>query len=329
LGGIKRQGANIKLMFCLNLESTDPYFNLALEEVLLKNSRDEYLILGINNPSVIIGKHQAAHKEADTKFVFGKQIPVIRRISGGGTVFHDKGNLNFTFLRQSETGKQIDFPKYTRPVIDFLLSLGINAKFVGKNDIKVDGLKISGNAEHVYRNRVLHHGTLLFDTSFDHLRNSIRKNTSCYRTRAVDSNPSSVTNLREMMPGFTDIYQLRSEMINYFLRYFPDISIHEISAKEKEEAEMLVVQKYKTWEWNYAYGPEYHFNNRFNIEGKDHSCHLFVKEGIIAECEIEGSEKMANAGKKLKGCRHMVEDIFEIFSRNGISVNTNDIFNFF
>jgi lipoate-protein ligase A len=325
----KRQKAKIKLMFCLNLESTDTYFNLAIEEVLLKNSREEYLILGINDTSVIIGKHQAAHKEADTKYVIGNQIPVIRRISGGGTVFHDKGNLNFTFIRQSETGKQIDFPKYTRPVIDFLLSLGINAKFEGKNDIKVDGLKISGNAEHVYRNRVLHHGTLLFDTSLDHLRNSIRKDISCYRTRAVDSNPSSVTNLKEMMPGFPEIYQFRSVMTNYFLRYFPDITIHEISDKEKEEAEILADQKYKTWEWNYAYGPEYHFNKRFKIEDKDHSCHLFVKEGIIAECDIEGSAKMKTAGKKLIGSRHMADDIFEILSKEGINVSTNDIFNFF
>jgi len=316
-------------MFCLNLESTDPYFNLAIEEVLLKNSRKEYLILGINNTSVIIGKHQAAHKEVDTEYVIGNQIPVIRRISGGGTVFHDKGNLNFTFIRQSETGKQVDFPKYTRPVIDFLLSLGIDAKFEGKNDIKVDGLKISGNAEHVHRDRVLHHGTLLFDSSLDHLRNSVRKDISCYRTRAVDSNPSSVTNLREMMPGSPDIYQFRSVMTNYFLRYFPDITIHELSENEKEEAEILAVKKYKTWEWNYAYGPEYHFDNRFKIEGKDHSCHLFVKAGIITECEIEGSEKMATAGKKLIGCRHMFDDMFEVFNSEGLSVNTNDIFNFF
>lgn len=316
-------------MFCLSLESTNPYFNLAIEEVLLKNSRDEYLILGINDPSVIIGKHQTAHKETDTKFVLANQIPVIRRISGGGTVFHDKGNLNFTFIKQSETGKQVDFPKYTRPVIDFLLSLGINAKFEGKNDIKVNGLKISGNAEHVYRNRVLHHGTLLFDTSLDHLGNSIRKDTSCYRTRAVNSNPSPVANLKEMITRLPDLYSFRTEMINYLLGYFPGMTIHELSPEEKAEAAILSVQKYKTWEWNYAYGPEYHFDNRFKIEGKDHSCHLFVKEGIITECDIEGSEKMVTAGKKLVGCRHMVDDVLEVFSREGFSLNINDIFNFF
>ena len=119
-------------MFCINLESNDPFFNLAVEEILLKNSKEEYLILGINSPSVIIGKHQSGHMEVNIKFVNKYQIPVIRRISGGGTVFHDCGNLNFSFIRQSESGKQVDFRKYTQPVLDFLKSMGIEARFEGK-----------------------------------------------------------------------------------------------------------------------------------------------------------------------------------------------------
>ncbi len=102
---------------------------------------------------------------------------MIRRISGGGTVFHDRGNLNFSFILNSKQGKQVDFKKYTLPVISFLSSIGVDAKFEGKNDLKVDGLKISGNAEHIYRNRVLHHGTLLFDTDLELMRDSLRKDT--------------------------------------------------------------------------------------------------------------------------------------------------------
>ena len=109
-------------MFCINLQSNDPFFNLAIEEYLLKNSQEEYLILYINSPSVIIGKHQTGHREVNTRFVTENNIPVIRRISGGGTVYHDAGNLNFSFIRQCETGKQVDFLKYTQPVIGFLES---------------------------------------------------------------------------------------------------------------------------------------------------------------------------------------------------------------
>lgn len=316
-------------MFCITLESDDPFFNLAIEELLLKNSKEEYLILGINNPSVIIGKHQSAHREVNTKFIIENDIPVIRRISGGGTVFHDKGNLNFTFIRQSETGKQVDFRKYTQPVIDFLLSLGVEAKFEGKNDLKVGGFKISGNAEHVHRNRVLHHGTLLFNTSLDMLRNSLRKDTSCYITRAVESNHSSVMNLNEKLNSFRDIYEFRSEMMNYFLQNMANAVIYKLSPSETEEAESLVATKYKTWEWNWAYGPEYTFNNSFQINGKHHSCSLFIKDGVIWKCTIEGNVKLMSAAKKLIGCRHMVSDILKVFNEDNLLINNEEIFNFF
>jgi lipoate-protein ligase A len=316
-------------MFCITLESADPFFNLAIEELLLKNSKEEYLILGINNPSVIIGKHQSAHREVNTKFVIENDIPVIRRISGGGSVFHDKGNLNFTFIRQSETGKQVDFRKYTQPVIDFLLSLGVEAKFEGKNDLKVGGLKISGNAEHVHRNRVLHHGTLLFCTSLDMLGNSLRKDTSCYTSRAVESNPSSVMNLNEKLNSFLNIYEFRSEMMDYFLRNLSDTVIYKLSPSETEEAESLVATKYKTWEWNWAYGPEYTFNNSFQINGKNHTCSLFIKDGIIWKCTIEGSVKLMSAAKKLIGCRHMVTDMLKVLKEENILITDEEIFKFF
>lgn len=316
-------------MYCIIPDSDDPFFNLAIEEVLLKNSNDEYLMLGINSPSVIIGKHQSAHKEVNTKFVFENEIPVLRRISGGGTVFHDMGNLNFTFICRSDTGRQVDFRKYTKPVIEFLLSLGIEAKFEGKNDLKVGGLKISGNAEHVHRNRVLHHGTLLFSTSLDLLRNVLRKDTSCYTSKAVSSNPSSIMNLNEKLNGFQDIYDFRLRMMNFFLQNIPAAEPYKISASELIEAESLASAKYKTWEWNYAYGPEYTFINSFHIKDKLVSCRLFVKDGIIHQGEITGSEELAVTNPKLTGCRHMAADLMKFFKEENILISYDDIFNFF
>ncbi len=316
-------------MYCINLESYDPFFNLAVEESLLKSSDEEYLILGVNNPCVIIGKHQSAHREVNTKFVIENKIPVIRRISGGGTVFHDNGNLNFTFIRQSEPGKQVDFRKYTQPVIDFLISSGISVKFEGKNDLKVDGLKISGNAEHIHRNRVLHHGTLLFSTSLEILRNSLRIDASCYTSRAVESNRSSVTNLKEKLTQFNDIDEFRTEMINYFLKNLSHIVKYNLTQAEKNEAESIANSKYKTWEWNWAYGPEYNFKNNFKINGLLHSCSLFIKDGIIWKCTIEGSDQMKFVSKKLIGCRHMVNDLSEVFLKENIFFTNNEIFNFF
>jgi lipoate---protein ligase len=316
-------------MFCINLDTTDPFFNLAIEEFLLKNSKEEYLIVYINDPAVIIGKHQSGHREINTKFVTENKIPVIRRITGGGTVFHDHGNLNFSFIRQSESGKQVDFRKYTQPVIDFLKSVGVEALFEGKNDLKVNGFKISGNAEHVHRNRVIHHGTLLFSTSLEWLRNSIRKDTSCYKSRAVMSNPASVINLNGILSRFQDILEFRTEMISYFLKSFSDLVLYNPMKEELLQVEYLSSSKYKIWEWNWAYGPEYTFQNKFEIKETLHSCNLFVKDGIIRKCSISGSDQMKSISEKILGCRHMVNELSEVFKSENISLTASEIYNFF
>ena len=316
-------------MLCLNLRSTDPFFNLALEEILLKNRKENFLILGINDPSVVIGKHQVPHREVNTRFVTEQGIPVIRRISGGGTVFHDHGNLNFSFIIQSAEGKQVDFRKYTLPVIRFLTTLDIDAKFEGKNDLKVNGLKISGNAEHVYHERVLHHGTLLFSTSLDVLRNSLRKDTGNYTSRAIASNPSAVINLKEKLNDVHDIAQLKSMMFNWFLNNMPDAEEYTIDEDISAETASLADSKYRTWEWNYAYGPEYHFNNRFDSGNMHFSCNIFVKDGIIVDCEIKENAQLNGFAKNLVGIKHMPEEFSRIFSENGISLNNDELYGFF
>jgi lipoate-protein ligase A len=310
-------------MNCITLESDDPCSNLAIEEILLKKSSEEYLILGINKPCLMIGKHQSAHREVNTRFATENNIPVIRRISGGGTVFHDKGNLNFTFIRQSEEGKQIDFRKYTLPVINFLLSLGIEAKLVGRNSIDVGEYKISGNAEHINRNRVLHHGTILFSASLELLENSIRKDKEHYITRAVDSNPASVMNLKEKLKGFKDISDFRTAMMDYFLRNLTGTKVHSLSPQEIDEAESLAITKYNTWEWNWAYGPEYTFNNSFHLNGDEFSCGLSVKDGIIQKSTIEKNNLKLSVSEQLVGCRHMV------IGNEGFLKTKEDIYNFF
>jgi lipoate-protein ligase A len=219
--------------------------------------------------------------------------------------------------------------KYTKPVIDFLKYMDIDAKFEGKNDLKIDGLKISGNAEHVHRNRVLHHGTLLYNTSLDSLRNSIRKDISHYSSRAVASNPSHVVNLNEKLSCFNDITELRSEMINFFLKNLPDTFPYELTEEEILQAESIALTKYHTWEWNWAYGPEYNFSNSFEINNVSYSCNLAVKDGLISECSIEGDGPLRDYSKKLIGCRHMVDDINMFFNKMEIILGEEDIFKFF
>jgi lipoate-protein ligase A len=214
-------------------------------------------------------------------------------------------------------------------VIEFLAHVGVDAKFGGKNDLKVDGYKISGNAEHVHGNRVLHHGTLLFNTSLDDLRNSIRKDLTQYSSRAVSSNPSQIRNLCDILERFSDVSEFRSEMLHYFIRSLPGASLYEISSIETMQAEAIALSKYQTWEWNWAYGPEYTFRNDFLHEDRPHSCSISVRDGIITGCTIEGSIVMNNLETKLIGCRHMVNDLLELFRQQNITLKDDEIYNFF
>lgn len=313
------------MMYCIDSYTINPFLNLAVEEYLLKNRPEEFFLLSINSRAVVAGKHQCIHREVNTRFVTENNIPVIRRISGGGTVFHDEGNLNFSFIRNCEAGKQVDFPRYTRPVIDFLQSLGINALLEG-SDIKVDGLKISGNAEHVHRNRVLHHGTLLWKASLDTLRSCLRKDTSSYKTRAVASRPSTVTNLAEKLNEFRDTGEFRSAVMDYFLKTIPGAEVYRLSDEEIREVEKLS-PKYATWEWNYAYGPEYEFSGEFEFRGKKVSGNLTVKDGLITKCNIEDDPGPEKICRKLTGIKHMPEELRKALGDQGL--NENDVYNFF
>ena len=300
-------------MYLIDLNTTDPCFNLAVDEYLLMNSSDEFLLLGSNDTCVIIGKHQVLHRETNTRLAYENNIPVIRRISGGGTVFHDRGNLNFSFIINSDPGRQVDFRKYTRPVIDFLKSFNLPVEFGGKSDLKIKGFKISGNAEHVFHNRVLHHGTLLYESDLDILRSSLRKDTSRYFTRAVSSNPAPVTNIRPILSGMSedpgDIQSFRLRMADWFTRNHLITEKRVLSENEEKDISVLSENKYQTWKWNYAYGPEYRFAGGFKFRNENFTCNIMVIEGIITECGIEGPADLSSLAEKLIGQRHMVDDL--------------------
>lgn len=316
-------------MFSLIQESGDPYFNLAAEDYLLHERKEDFLLLSVNDPSVIIGKHQVAHREVNTRFINSTNIPVIRRISGGGTVYHDRGNLNFAFIRQSEQGKQVDFRYYTQPVIDFLGSLGITALFEGKNDLTVDGLKISGNAEHVFRERVLHHGTLLFNASIENMKQVIKPRNDSYSSRGVESNRTSVTNLGPRLKNMATIDRFMAEMHHFFHSTTYGMIPFSFTPGEIEKIKELADSRYRRWEWNFGYGPPYTFSGSFTVAGLAHKCRFLVKDGIIWESDITGSPEAATAGKKLIGCRHMPEDILSLFRREMIPITNEEVYDLF
>lgn len=264
----------------------DPYFNIAAEEYFLKNFEEDFFYLYINEPSIIVGKHQNTVAEINVPYVFENSIKVVRRLSGGGTVFHDGGNLNYCFIQKGTEGHLVDFKKYTNPIINTLQSLGVNAYMRGKSDLVIDDLKFSGNAEHVFRSKVLHHGTLLFASELDRLNEAIKADWSKFKDKAVRSNRSKVTNILSHLSKSLSIDEFRVEILNTVLAEQDDVDFYELSAKDEEAINKLVTEKYETWEWNFGYSPEYEFTKKQSSPKGELSIRMKIKKGLIQYIDI-------------------------------------------
>lgn len=200
-------------MLLINRKQSDPFFNIAAEEYFLKNFDDEFVMIWQNNPSVVIGKHQNTFAEINTSYLDEKNIPVIRRISGGGTVFHDDGNLNYSVITKSEKREQlVDFISFTTPIIEFLKSFELKAEFSGKNNLTINGKKFSGNSAHVHKKRVLHHGTLLFNSNLNVLEKAITPADYKITDKAVKSVRAEVTNLSTLIKDSITITDFQKQM---------------------------------------------------------------------------------------------------------------------
>ena len=300
-------------MLILDSPYTDPVFNIAAEEYLLKEILDDIAFFYINEPSIIIGKHQNAYAETNFDFVSRNNIRVVRRISGGGTVWHDEGNLNFSFILNGEEGKLVNFREYARPILDFLQDLGVAASFGERNEILVDEYKISGNAEHVFRNRVLHHGTLLFSSDLHALSESLKVNPLKYEDKAVKSIPGKVANIIDFLPLKTDINGFRYSLIEYFQRTYPDSSKYELKDTDKKRISDLAGDKYSSWEWNFGYSPPYRLSRKFELGDLPVYLDLRVEKGMIQKIHIlaEGMnpENVEALKKQLTGTAHDPESV--------------------
>ena len=272
---------------------TDPYYNLAAEEYLLKTAQVDTFMTWRNEPSVIIGKHQNALKEIDQSYIEKNNLPVIRRISGGGTVYHDPGNVNFTFIFTNRKENLIDFIEFTRPVILFLQNLGLDASFSGKNNITIEGLKVSGNSAHLYKNKVLYHGTLLFDSDLDILDRAIAGHEELFNDKAVRSIRSKVTNIRGLLANDISTEDFISQFKKFIFHYYKDIYEDKLDESDEAEIKKMVEAKYHSYQWNYGYSPDYEFNNRWINNGDEYSVSLKVTDGIIREAELSGPETVS------------------------------------
>jgi lipoate---protein ligase len=275
-------------MLIIKRHNTDPYFNLATEEYVLKNFDDDSFMLWRNEPSIIVGKHQNTLAEINLDYVNENKIKVVRRLSGGGAVFHDLGNINFTFTRQGDHHTLVDFRKFTEPIIEVMQKLGIEARFEGRNDLTIDGRKFSGNAEHVYKDRVLHHGTLLFSSEMTDLSSALKVDPSKFSDKAVKSVRSRVTNISEHLKEPLEIEEFMELINQHVNEKYPDAATIQLSDNDHLKIHRLVEEKYSTWEWNFGYSPKYNFQKQAKTNGGHIEVNLQVENGIISEAKIFG-----------------------------------------
>lgn len=253
-------------MLIIRRHNTNPWFNLATEEYILKNFEEDSFMLWRNEPSIIVGKHQNTLAEINVDYVKQNNIKVVRRLSGGGAVFHDLGNLNFTFIRKGEKESLIDFRKYTEPILEVLQKLGIDARFEGRNDLTIDGKKFSGNAEHIWKSRVLHHGTLLFSAMMTDLTQALNVDPRKFQDKAVKSVRSRVTNISEHLTTPMDVLQFSELIEKHILEKYPEAKFYDLTDDDHDNINELVRMKYGTWEWNFGYSPQYNFKKVVRAE---------------------------------------------------------------
>jgi lipoate-protein ligase A len=304
-----------KNMLCIRSNSANPWFNLASEEYLLKESGEDIFMLWQSEPSVVVGKHQNTLAEINYNYIRRNNIKVARRLSGGGTVYHDRGNLNFTFILNGIEGRLINFYRYMEPVLKVLQGLCVDARFEGRNNMMINSMKISGNAEHIYKKRILHHGTLLFNTDIDKLAESLKVTPGRYTDKAVQSIRSAVTNIRNYLQQDIDILQFRDILFNHIFENNHDSMIYELSRKDEDRINALVGSKYSTWEWIYGYSPKYSLNGIYRTGRREVQFTIFVETGIIREMEVKGAgindKKISDLSNLFRGLVHRESDLMK------------------
>lgn len=302
--GAGKEGKRVRF---LRLTGTDPAFNLAAEEWLLDQAVGDVFMLWRNARSVIVGRNQNTLSQIDEAFVRQHAIPVVRRLTGGGAVFHDLGNVNFTFIALGQNVRDIDFGRFTRPIVAALGAMGVPCAFSGRNDLVIDGKKISGNAQHVAKGRVLHHGTLLFAADMADLSGALRVHPSKFADKAVQSIPKRVTNIASHLPAPMDVTEFMDRLMAH-VSGGVDQGDPSLSPAETDAIARLAETKYRSWEWNYGFSPRYGFAKTTRTPGGLVEAHLEVVDGVIREARIFGDffgvGDIAVLEARLRGCRH-------------------------
>lgn len=279
------------MLFIDNKGITDPRINLAIEEYALKylDLSESYLLFYINEPSIIIGKNQNTIEEINTAYVEEQNIHVVRRLSGGGAVYHDKGNLNFSFITKDDGESFHNFKKFTEPVVQALEKLGVKAELSGRNDIIAsDGRKISGNAQFSTRGRMFSHGTLLFDSEIDSVVSALKVKKDKIESKGIKSVRSRVANISEYLEGKITIEQFRELLLRNIFDDIESVPTYELKEDDWKKINEISQERYQNWDWNYGKSPKFNYQHSHRFPVGQIDVRLEVQKGSIHNCKIYG-----------------------------------------
>lgn len=309
-----------------NKDINDPRINLALEEYLLRNlkTEDDILLFYINSPSIIIGRNQNTLEEINHEYVDANGVHVVRRLSGGGAVYHDLGNLNFSFITNYHSTNFRNFKKFTEPVIQVLKEMGVEAELSGRNDILVNGFKVSGNAQYSTTSRMYSHGTLLFNSHLENVAKALNVKMSKISSKGIKSVRSRVANLSEFIQEPMDVFEFRERIMTGVFRDLPGIPRYHLTDKDWEGVQKLTEERYGNWDWNYGKSPEFNVQKTNRFPTGEVDARINVLNGIIQSIKFYGDflgqGEVGEIEEKLKGIKFDRESLAEAI--NHIEIET-------
>ncbi|KIL50144.1 lipoate-protein ligase A [Jeotgalibacillus alimentarius] len=299
------------MLFIDNKGITDPKINLAIEEYALKNlnvEEESYLLFYINNPSIIIGKNQNTIEEINTDYVEKNNIQVVRRLSGGGAVYHDLGNLNFSFITKDDGESFHNFQKFTEPVVDALKQIGVPAELKGRNDLLVGERKISGNAQFSTKGRMFSHGTLMFDSEIDNVVSSLKVRKDKIESKGIKSIRSRVANISEFLEEKVTIEEFKQLILRHIFGSEEEIKEYVLTEEDWKKIHELSEERYQQWEWNFGKSPKFNLQHSHRFPAGSIDVRLDVEKGSIENCKIYGDffgvGDVSDVEQKLIGTRY-------------------------